>query len=617
MSITASKIYHKGIERIKLDMPFNLEVNTLIRQIAGAQWSKTLNSWHIPCTKSAYQTLMRLLPETQVQINESSENREESKHTFQNSQPQVVQALTIQQQFDKPQTIQLQTTSRFAKPTINKRTITKPDSKIDSNTPASVLTTSCLTHSSTLQMEDTQRKAILKTPSVVIQDVFIEVSGRRIFVKLPKRQTDTHFICSFRYAYWDAHAFVWVVPHYNNNLDLLKDYFGDRIKNLNYIEKFENSISTTQKRVLENNSILLIKTSNGRIRVIFSFSPMLTQVIKDIPYNNWDARNKWWSVPFSEKILEKIKATAISMNMSIIYEDEKAESEKRARITPFDIPNYRSCPDCYILKMKELRYGEKTIQTYSSLFEEFINYYYRFDIEKIDEPMIITFLRYLVIERKVSTSYQNQSINAIKFYYERVLSGQRKVYLIDRPRTEKTLPVVLSEEEVGAIIHATTNLKHRAILMTIYSAGLRISEALNLKIQDIDSQRMQIRVEQSKGKKDRYTLLSSKTLDTLRQYYQVYHPKNWLFEGPSGTQYSDRSIQAILKMSVAKTSIKKRVTVHTLRHSFATHLLENGTDLRYIQTLLGHESSKTTEIYTHVTTKGFEQIKSPMDRLKI
>jgi site-specific recombinase XerD len=128
---------------------------------------------------------------------------------------------------------------------------------------------------------------------------------------------------------------------------------------------------------------------------------------------------------------------------------------------------------------------------------------------------------------------------------------------------------------------------------------------------------MQIRVEQSKGKKDRYTLLSVKTLDTLRQYFQVYKPNTWLFEGPKGTQYSDRSIQSILKISVAKTDIKKRVTVHTLRHSFATHLLENGTDLRYIQTLLGHESSKTTEIYTHVTTKGFEQIKSPMDRLKI
>ena len=191
-----------------------------------------------------------------------------------------------------------------------------------------------------------------------------------------------------------------------------------------------------------------------------------------------------------------------------------------------------------------------------------------------------------------------------------------KSTMVDRPRKERTLPEVLSEEEVSNLLHVTQNLKHKAILMTIYSAGLRVGEAIALKIKDIDSQRMQIRVEQSKGKKDRYTLLSTKTLEVLRQYVKIYKPKVWLFEGQDGGQYSERSIQALLKQSLQKTSIKKRVTVHTLRHSFATHLLEHGTDLRYIQALLGHESSKTTEIYTHVTTKGFQLIQSPLDRLK-
>lgn len=231
--------------------------------------------------------------------------------------------------------------------------------------------------------------------------------------------------------------------------------------------------------------------------------------------------------------------------------------------------------------------------------------------------MIIDFLRYLVTERHVSTSYQNQSINSIKFYYEKVMRGQRKVYLIDRPREETYLPEVLSEQEISDILNATENLKHKAILMTIYSAGLRISEAINLKVKDIDSQRMQIRVEQAKGKKDRYTLLGTKTLEILRKYFLEYKPKIWLFEGAKGEQYAPRTIQEILKKSVAKTQIKKRVTVHTLRHSFATHLLEAGTYLRYIQSLLGHANSKTTEIYTHITTKGFDQIKSPLDRLEI
>jgi site-specific recombinase XerD len=220
------------------------------------------------------------------------------------------------------------------------------------------------------------------------------------------------------------------------------------------------------------------------------------------------------------------------------------------------------------------------------------------------------------MERKVSSSTQNTAINAIKFYYERVLGGKRRFYALDRPNTEKTLPTVLSTEEIAAIMKATQNLKHKAILMLIYSGGLRISEATNLKISDIDSARMQIRIAQSKGNKDRYTLLSHKTLQVLREYAKQYHPKDYLFEGAEGGPYSTRSIQEFFKEVCQRAGIKKRVTVHTLRHSFATHLLENGTDLRYIQALLGHESSKTTEMYTHVTTKGFFAIKNPLDNLE-
>ena len=153
--------------------------------------------------------------------------------------------------------------------------------------------------------------------------------------------------------------------------------------------------------------------------------------------------------------------------------------------------------------------------------------------------------------------------------------------------------------------------------MTIYSGGLRISELINLKVKDIDSDRMQIRIQQSKGKKDRYTLLGTKTLLILRQYFKEYHPKVWLFEGENGGQYTDSSIYQIFKKSLIKANITKKVSIHSLRHSFATHLLENGTDLRYIQSLLGHSSSKTTEIYTHITTKGFDQIKNPLDKLEI
>ncbi len=224
-------------------------------------------------------------------------------------------------------------------------------------------------------------------------------------------------------------------------------------------------------------------------------------------------------------------------------------------------------------------------------------------------------MQYLVIERKISTSYQNQSINSIKFYYERVLGGQRKIYLIERPRREKTLPEVLSEQEVVSVIQQIDNIKHKAIVMLTYSSGLRLSEVVNLRIKDIDSNRMQVFVQQSKGRKDRYTLLSKKILPILRQYFKEYKPKEWLFEGAKGAKYSVSSVQNIVKEAYSRAGIKKKVSTHTLRHSFATHLLENGTSLRYIQNLMGHESSKTTEIYTHITTKGFDQIQNPLDKL--
>lgn len=203
------------------------------------------------------------------------------------------------------------------------------------------------------------------------------------------------------------------------------------------------------------------------------------------------------------------------------------------------------------------------------------------------------FSRYLVTIRKVSASYQNQAINAIKFYFEKVKTGPRKFYTIARPRREKIIPQVCSEEEIANIFKFTENLKHRTILMSIYSAGLRISKLINLTITHIDSFRMQIRVVQSKGKKDRYTLLSHKTLKLLREYIRVYAPHAYLFVGQASTRllpkpYTSRSIQSFLKESVKKAGITKNVTVHTLRHSFATHLLEHGTDLRYIQSLLGH-----------------------------
>ncbi|WP_348637353.1 site-specific tyrosine recombinase/integron integrase [Aquimarina sp. 2201CG14-23] len=273
---------------------------------------------------------------------------------------------------------------------------------------------------------------------------------------------------------------------------------------------------------------------------------------------------------------------------------------------------YKVCPEEYLQKLALKRYANNTIRAYVTAFEAFINYYSDIELLNISEQEIRLYLRKLIQEKK-SDSYINLAINSIKFYYEIVLNMPNRFYAIERPRKKKKLPMVLCKEEVLTIINNTNNIKHKCIVSLLYSAGLRRTELLNLKITDIDSKRMVIRVANAKGNKDRYTLLSVNLLRDLRIYFKKYKPTKFLFEGPKGGQYSGSSVKAIIERAAKKSGIIKKITPHTLRHSFATHLLENGTDLRYIQSLLGHSSSKTTEIYTHVATNSFRMIKNPLD----
>jgi integrase/recombinase XerD len=444
----------------------------------------------------------------------------------------------------------------------------------------------------------------------------IEVIGKKIILKLPKNEADIKFVHSLKYSRWNGPMFCWEIPNYPGNLDLINDYFKDRIDEMIIHDQYDMSINS-EIRTIGNNELIVIKTRTGRLRLIFGFDNNLRKLIKSYPYHSWDAKNKWWTIPFSDKYLNEIQSLALEIGMKVTYEEEPTGNKGLKKMSAFDVPNYRECPEEMILKLNEIRYSHKTIRIYKCLFEEFINYYHKCDIKTIDEPQIINYLRFLVMERKVSTSYQNQAINAIKFYYEKVLGGQRKFYFIDRPKKERTLPTVLNEEEIIRLFKSVDNIKHRCMLMLAYSSGLRLGEIIRLRISDIDRERMQIRVEQSKGKKDRYAKLSTKFLAALDPYIEKFSPKDYVFEGIMGAEYSPSSLQNIMRAAVKKAGITKHTTMHTLRHTYATHSLENGVDLRYIQSMLGHDNSKTTEIYTHITTKGFDKIKSPLDNLDI
>lgn len=267
----------------------------------------------------------------------------------------------------------------------------------------------------------------------------------------------------------------------------------------------------------------------------------------------------------------------------------------------------------YFDLLTQKRYSQNTCNIYLTYFREFLTGINGHNPEEITPDQVNRYIRHLIKTKFISASKQNQIINSIKFYFDKVLKREKLYVDIERPRKYKKLPNVISKNEVYKIIDATDNLKHKCILSLIYSGGLRRSELINLKIEDIDSDRMFIKICAPKGNKDRLTLLSKKVLIQLRDYFKEYKPSVWLFEGPNNSQYSSTSIAKILQRSVKKVGIIKKVTPHTLRHSFATHLLEQGVDLRYIQELLGHNSSKTTEIYTHVSNKNLGAIINPLD----
>ena len=267
------------------------------------------------------------------------------------------------------------------------------------------------------------------------------------------------------------------------------------------------------------------------------------------------------------------------------------------------------------MDMELKNFSIKTIKSYLSWMKNY-TLHYGMSPDKLGDEDIRNYLYYLLKEKKASQSSVNQAYSALKFFYEKSLGRTWNEDKIPRSKVPKRLPVVLSKEEVQGVFSNTSSVKHRSALMTIYSGGLRLNEATHLKPTDIDSQRMTIKV-RGKGDKDRYTLLGEKALDILRTYWKLYHPSEWLF--PSripGQPVSGSTVQKAFKKSLHLAGIKKKASVHTLRHSFATHLLESGTNLFYIQRLMGHTTSKTTAVYLHVTRKDLTSVKSPIDLLE-
>lgn len=269
----------------------------------------------------------------------------------------------------------------------------------------------------------------------------------------------------------------------------------------------------------------------------------------------------------------------------------------------------------FVIILRMQRYADRSIKTYASHLAYFLKVSSKLKTEDITQKQLEDFIIWLVEKKNVGQSYQKAMIATITKFYKEIFQRNINLKHLYPKRKENKLPKFLTKEEVKKILAATENLKHKAILTTIYSCGLRLSEVLELKIADIKTRENLLLVRQAKGKKDRVVMLSPLLLELLRTYYKTYKPKTYLFEGQEGEKYSERSVQQILKNALIKASIISPASVHTLRHSYATHLLENGTDIRIIKELLGHNNIKTTEIHTHITDVSRTRVKSPLDLL--
>lgn len=476
LQIQISKIYHHDDWRICIQVDYDKEIIAKIRQLTNAKWSRTHNAWHIPYSSESYKEVISIFPDAIV-LNDPIDSHKGT------SLSSVANTLS-----SKSETV---TSHSFS------------------------------THYSS------------QTKSVEIK-----VSGNQISVRLPKNKTDIDFLKTFTRVRWDKIDYQWIIPHWGNNLNLLKNYFNDRIEKIEIIPQ---------------------------VTYITHFDKSTHIPVDNLPQLNDEG---FQEVEFFKKW------------------------------------------------MQHKRYSDSTVETYTKAIKTFLRFVQPKKSADVTNDDMIRFVHLYMMPRKLSQSYQNQAVNAARLFFKTILGSKIITEQLERPRKEHKLPNVLSKTEVLQILEATQNPKHRTMLSLIYACGLRRSELLNLRLDDVNSNRHMLVILNSKGKKDRIIPISDKTIDMLREYYKKHKPKEWLFEGANaGEKYSEEALNRILKNALLKTTINKPVTLHWLRHSYATHLLEAGTDLRYIQELLGHKNSKTTEIYTHVSEKSLQKITSPFDDL--
>ncbi|ANI90443.1 integrase [Arachidicoccus ginsenosidimutans] len=337
-----------------------------------------------------------------------------------------------------------------------------------------------------------------------------------------------------------------------------------------------------------------------RIAVTFEKQPELIARFKKLKGARWSASLKVWHLPDTAEYRKRFGVEVAPVSKEILLKIHEINKPAMQRL---------------VEELQLKGYSTNTIKTYKNEFAQLLYILKNHPVDKLNADKIRGYFLYCINELKMTEALLHSRFNAVKFYFEQVLKREKVFVEIPRPKKPSKLPKVINAQDIKKMFDATDNLKHNLMLKLCYGMGLRVSEIVNLKITNIDSKNMQVLIERAKGKKDRYVNLPESVLGELRAYYKTYQPKEYLFEGQYGGQYSLRSAQQVFKNALNKAKINKQVGIHSLRHSFATHLLEAGTDISYIQKLLGHNDIKTTLIYAEVGKKDLKKIKSPLDNI--
>lgn len=356
----------------------------------------------------------------------------------------------------------------------------------------------------------------------------------------------------------------------------------------------------------------VIHRGQKRLKLIFEFDIEIMNLLDTVDDARWSSSMSCWHVPYTENYLENLNQ--VFNGVAQITD----MSKKERRNTDHDLgAEHQIALVSFHQYMKNRRYSEQTIKNYMKRIRDFLQFYYDKDLELITNQDVKYYNYERIIKRHASTVLQNQFVTALKLFLKTVRESKIIVENVERAKKHRKLPVVFSKPEVEKILNSTQNQKHKTMLLLTYGCGLRRSEVSNLYLSDILTDRKLIMIRKAKGQKDRVVPISDKLIESLKAYYKIYKPKKYIFETSQGKRYHPETFYKIFKRTLEKSRIKKNVGLHCLRHSYATHLMESGTDLRHIQTILGHKSLKTTEIYTHVSNHNLSSIISPADDLQI